>query len=354
MRLIFIAVLILLTGCAGQTRPDADARAEARQQYDKALAEMKKGDPIAALPLARRAATLDPSNARAQELLALLYQQNGQGALAAAAFEKALALNPTSASLLNNHANFQCHQKRYAQAFESFDRAANLPGNAHPEIALTNAGLCALRSGDRAVARNYFQQAIELRADQPVALYQMARLSLEEGNPVAANSWLEQFLNHYPHTAKTLLLGARIEHRLGNPLGVADYVDKLRSGFPSASETAQAAQLMKSAGGALPVASGGSVFGRDWVSARDPEHFTVQIASAPDRQRLEALAAKLQTSENAIFSINAGGATRYILVSGDYASFDDARNALIQARKTFPGSRPWIRNFASIHNFLPR
>ncbi len=350
MRLVFLALLIILAGCASQTRTSDENRAEARQQYQKALAEMKNGDAIAALPFARRAAALDPNNAQAQELLALLYQQNGQQNLAAASFEKALALNPESASLLNNYANFQCHRKNYALAFESFDRAANLASNAHPEIALTNAGLCALRSGDRSVAKNYFQQAIEIRADQPVALYQLARLSLDEGNPVAANSWLEQFLNHYPHTAKTLLLGAAIEHRLGNPLGVADYVEKLRSGFPSSSETVKAEQLLKSSRRGAPTAGRvtGSLFGRDWVEARDPEHFTIQIASSPNRQTLETLAAKLKTPENAIFSTNAAGSLRYLLISGDYANFDEARTALEQARKTFSAQRPWIRNFASI------
>ncbi len=349
MQRLLIILCLLLAGCATQpTNPQSQQAANT--SYRRALASLRHGDSIKALELAKQAVAANPSHAGAQELLALLYQRTGQRNKAADHFEKALSLNPDSASLLTNYGNFQCRRKNFQLALESFTKAASLPDNPDPAIAYTNAGLCALRSGNTALAREKFELAIEKKADQPVALYQLARLSLQEGHPVAANSWLEQYLNHYPHTSKTLLLGAQIESRLGNPLGLRDYIDKLRSGFPGSPQTRAAEQLLASMNGGTgtgPIRA--SLVNNDqWVFERDPNHFTVQVATANEKADLETIAANINAADKAIFSAGGGNSPLYVLIVGDFADFNQAQAAMTAMARSLPGRRPWIRNFASI------
>lgn len=345
--LLMVSLTLILGGCAGHQASAPVSQEQAEARYQQATEFAREGKQMKALEAARQAVSLNPGHARAHELVALMSQQTGQQNLAGSSFKQALALNPNSPSLLNNYGNFQCQRKNYGAATQLFDRAANIEANPKPEIAYTNAGLCALRSGDSQQAKQLFTQAIEQRADQSVAVYQLARLALAEHDTLVANSWLEQYLRHYPHTAKTLLLGAQIEHQLGNPLGVGDYVDKLLSGFPGTAETARAKQLhsQDSVGQRL---AAGSLYDGSWVKNRNPDYYTVQIATSQKKQVLESLVKTLTTAENAIFIVNPDGKPRYNLISGNYLKFEDAQAAMLNVKKELVTHRPWVRNFAGI------
>ncbi len=343
-----VAFLALnLHGCAIQPSSDPASRAEAETRYQQAVTFARSGKQMKALEAASQAISLDPGNARAHELAALMNQQADRQEEAAISFKQALALNPGSPSLLNNYGNFQCQRKNFVAATELFSRAAAIQTNPKPEIAYTNAGLCALRAGDPQQAKQLFTQAIEVRADQSVAVYQLAQIALTENDSLVANSWLEQYLRHFPHTAKTLLLGANIENQLGNPLGVSDYTDKLLSGFPNAAETTQARQLGNDISSTRHFATA-TIFDSSWVKNRNPSHFTVQIATSKKKQALDELIKLLPTAENAIFIVNPDGKPRFNLIAGNYPTFEDAKAAMLAVKKKLPTRRPWVRNFAGI------
>jgi len=343
-----VAVLVLnLYGCATQPTSDPASQAEAEARYQQAVNLARSGKQMKALEAASQAVSLDPRNAKAHELAALMNQQADRQEKAAISFKQALALNPSSPSLLNNYGNFQCQRKNFAAATELFNRAAAIQTNPKPEIAYTNAGLCALRAGDTPQAKQLLTQAIEVRADQSVAVYQLAQIALAENDSLVANSWLEQYLRHFPHTAKTLLLGANIENQLGNPLGVSDYTDKLLSGFPNSAEATQAKQLGNPVSGAQHFAAG-TTYDSSWVKNRNPTHFTVQIATSKKKQELDELIKLLPATENAIFIINPDGRPRFNLIAGNYSDFEDAQAAMLAVKKQLPTRRPWVRNFAGI------
>ncbi len=65
------------------------------------------------------------------------------------------------------------------QAIQHFHDALEDPFYSTPSIAMTNAGSCALRSGNLDEADEYLRAALKIEPDLPDALMNMARLSFE-------------------------------------------------------------------------------------------------------------------------------------------------------------------------------
>lgn len=345
MRLILLLALLLITGCATTTGPgagnvDAKALASSSQLYSQALAAYSKRQLMAAFEHASAAIEKNPANAQAWGLLGLINQRLGRPEAADKAFEQALRLSPNDAAVLNNRGSFLCSQRRWKDAQEAFAKAGNAASNPAPEIAWTNAGLCARRAGDNALAEQLLKKAIQHNPGQPTALYQLASLSLENGKPVEASTWLTQYLNHAVHTPKTLLLGAKIEQTLGNPAGVASYLEKLRSAFPDSSERKQAETLQP---GTAKSNTAASVHDETWLQQRNPRHFTIQVGAFKDKNQAKQIASQLRPPV-ALYS----QAQSHIVLQGDYATLERARLALSSFNNPTPEVQPWIRDFGSI------
>lgn len=248
MRKFTLAILVLgLSACATQPTDsgvDPQARQKSKQHLSEAIASFRAGKLSSASDAIDKSLTLNPNNGLAYNLRALTKQRLGQFEDATQDFQKAIELAPQDATIRNNFGTLLCTQKRFPAAEQNFLYAADITSNSEPEIAYTNAGLCAQRSGDGEKAWRYFEKASQLNPGQPTALYHLSRLSLNANRAIEANTYLEQYREHAPHTAKSLFLAARIEHAMGNLKGVEDYLAQLQSQFPNATELRQARQLI--------------------------------------------------------------------------------------------------------------
>ncbi len=349
-------IVLLLAACAGtphRAGGDAEAVAAARQDYAEALKAWRGGDLTRAHRAVQRALQRDPDNVRALELKALIEQKLGRDQLARESFQRALALAPEDPALITNWANFLCSHGQRAEAERNFLFAAQLSANPHPDIALTNAGQCALRGGDLARAERLLTQALQNNAGQAVALYRMAEIRLRRGDAQGAYRWLQQYLAHAPHTPQTLLLGARIERALGNAAGVARYVARLQSAWPDAPET-RAARQLAAKGSVAPRKPAKSIpaHGVSWIRSRPAGHYTLQLLSTtrPNtlRQVVHHARRHLPGVPLATWATNNGGTRRYYLVAGDYADYAAANDALGKLPEAVLALKPWVRDFASI------
>ena len=354
LSLVFPAVL-LLAACAGTPQRaggDAAAVAAARQDYAEALKAWRDGELTRAHQAVQRALQRDPNNVRALELKALIEQKLGRDQLARETFQRALALAPEDPALITNWANFLCSHGQRAEAERNFLFAAQLSANPHPDIALTNAGQCALRGGDLARAERLLAQALQNNPGQAVALYRMAEIRLRRGDAQGAYRWLQQYLAHAPHTPQTLLLGARIEQALGNAAGVAQYVARLESAWPDAPETRAARRLAASAPAASSPPAAGQTHDAAWIRSRPPGHYTLQLLSTDRadtlRQVIRHAQRHLPGVPLASWVTEEGGKRRYHLVAGDYADYAAANDALGKLPEAVLALRPWVRDFASI------
>lgn len=238
----------LLTACAsGQTRPidetgqlGVETDSSAADIYVKlAVAYMREGQMDQALKKARHGLQLDPNNASAHNVTALLYERLGESAMAEQHYQRAVKLGPQDPYIRNAYGSFLCTQKRFEAADQEFKLALRNPLYETPEVALTNAGVCAERSGQPEQAETYFRQALRANAKFPVALLRMARISFEKGSYLSSRGYLQRYLEVAKHTADTLWLGIRTERELGDRDAVASYELLLRAKFPDSEEMRQ-------------------------------------------------------------------------------------------------------------------
>ena len=222
-----------------------------RQEYDReeiavanlnlGIAYMQQGHYQLALDKLTRARIAKPDLAATYNALGLLYQRVGETEKAEAHFKHALKLDPEDSGAMNNYGLFLCQSERYEEADQVFFESAANPLYSTPEVALANAGTCAMKNGKPDMAENYFKQALNKNPAIGPALTQLAEISYDRGEYMAARDYLNRYLAGKDHTPKTLWLGIRIERELGDKDALASYELLLRNKFSDSKE----AQLLE-------------------------------------------------------------------------------------------------------------
>lgn len=358
MKILLISLALFLSACAGTgpERPVSEiSRQAALESYSLALKAYRSGNTMTALQQAQHSIEQDPKNWRAHELLGLVAQKLGRRDTADTHFQQALRINPADPGLLNNYGTALCQRKEFAAAEENFRLAAQNPANTAPEIATLNTGLCSAQAGDMVKARRYYSQAAELAPNNPTVRYQLAKLLLQEGDALAANESLQHYLDHATHTPKSLLLGAKIETALENTAGVASYIQKLEAAFPNSPELNKARALQPPEQSPADPASldiPSSLSGRDWVLARSPGRYTIYVMNSKSEDELHQLTMAGLRGSAAIFETRRQGNTSYHLITGDFASIAEAREALAALPVSLQVHAPWIRSFGDVQRSL--
>jgi type IV pilus assembly protein PilF len=201
-----------------------------------AIAYMQEGQLGMALKKIKRGIELDPNNGEAHNVLAIIYQRLGESELAEKHFGRATRLQPRNPYTRNAYGSFLCQQKQYDAADEQFQTALKNPLYKTPEVALTNAGICAKKSGNTGKAEDYLRTALRYRRDYPQALLQMAQLSYDIGEPLSSRGYLQRFHKVAKHTPASLWLAIETERVLGDKNAVASYKMLLRGNYPDSDE----------------------------------------------------------------------------------------------------------------------
>lgn len=247
MKVIFqlgssLLLIFVLAGCQS-TAPYPDKTGDLGEEaphrpgdvYVKlAAAYLKQGQTATALQKIKRGLEVDPQNANAQSVIALIYVKLEEFDLASQHYHRALQLAPQDPFILNSYGSFLCEQKQFDAALQQFDLAVANPLYPTPMIALTNAGSCARGKGDLVLAERYLQRA--LRYDQAFgpALLRMAELRFDQGDFINAGSYLTRYDEAAEPTPDSLWLAVQLEWQAGDFLKAAYYERQLRSRFPNA------------------------------------------------------------------------------------------------------------------------
>jgi type IV pilus assembly protein PilF len=216
--------------------PSTGSNAVAEANLNLGIEYMKRGNYDKALQKLKKAEAADPGYAPVQNALGLLYQRLGELEQAEQYFKHALSLSPNDSSTLNNYGLFLCQNNRYEEAQETLLKAANNPLYETPEVALTNAGTCALTAGRTDIAEGYFRDALKRNPRIPTALVQMAEISYKQGKHLQTRGYLQRYLAVAKHTPKTLWMGINIEQILGDKNALSSYKLLLRNKFPNSKE----------------------------------------------------------------------------------------------------------------------
>ncbi len=248
MRKITLSIILYflclgLNGCSQTSddydsiRPSAGTNDVAQANLDLGIAYLRTGEFEKSLEKLQKAQAADPHYPPIYNTLGVLYQQLGNRVKAEEYYLRALGLNGSDSSTLNNYGQFLCQESRFDEAEVTFLKAANNPLYATPEIALSNAGTCAMKQGKLDTAEIYFRDALGNNPRLAIALLQMAEISYATGNYLSARGYLQRYLETGSHTAKSLWLGIQIENELGDKNALSSYKLLLRNKFPDSKET---------------------------------------------------------------------------------------------------------------------
>jgi type IV pilus assembly protein PilF len=106
-----------------------------------------------------------------------------------------------------------------------------------PEQAMANAGLCAEKKGDLALAGANLLKSLKLQPDNPNTVLKLAGLYFRQGRLLEARRQLGRYTELAQPTAESLWLGVRLERKLGNRAQEAAYGLQLRKRFSDSNET---------------------------------------------------------------------------------------------------------------------
>ena len=90
--------------------------------------------------------------------------------------------------------------------------------------------------------------------------------------------------------------------------------------------------------------------GQDWIRKQNPDHYTIQVISSRNEQRIKQYMVKHGlTGQSAHFRLQrAGQSVIYIGVYGVYSSVAEAKQILQSLPDEVKDVQPWIRGFKSI------
>lgn len=234
----------LLVGCATQpggngSSTEADNsgdRQRARAFTDLASAYFVRAQYKIALDELRKAITADSRYGPAYNIYGQVYMELAEDGLAEENFRRAIELDRGDSVARNNYGWFLCTRGRYDEGLEQFSLALRNPLYAQPEQAMSNAGLCAEKKGDLALAEANLLKSLKLQPDNPGAALRLAGLYFRQGRLPEARQQLGRHAELAPPTAESLWLGVRLERKLGDRAQEAAYGLQLRKRFSDSNE----------------------------------------------------------------------------------------------------------------------
>lgn len=126
-----------------------------------------------------------------QSLLGIVNMDLNRHDEAEKAFQKALRLDRDNPDIHNNYGWFLCARGNASKGIEWLTKAYTNPLYTTPEKALYNAGKCARKGGDTAMATEYFSKALLVAPRSSAVVYEMASMQFDaEITPRPSNCWI--------------------------------------------------------------------------------------------------------------------------------------------------------------------
>lgn len=250
MRVLFVLLAVfLLAGCAsskGGGEPSASQRARdvAAIHTELSAAYYGRGQYAIALQELGVALQADSSYAPAYNVRGLIRMSLHEDEQAEADFRRSIKLDKAYSDAYNNFGWFLCQRGRAQESLAQFQEALKNPLYATPEVAYANAGSCALKAGDVALAESNLQRALVMRPGMAEALYGLAEVNFFRADFASAKSYLFRFQQSMRElNAEQLWLAVRIERKMRDHNSEASYALQLNKRFPESRE----AQLLNRA-----------------------------------------------------------------------------------------------------------
>lgn len=195
----------------------SDKRAAIRLQL--AIGYYQEGSYEVALDEVKKALAADPDLSDAFSIRALIYTAMKENKLAEDNYQRAIRLAPRNSDLNNNYGIFLCQTQRHAQGMAQFETALRNPLYQSPVSAKVNAGNCALKMKNLALAERYLLDALRLAPDLPALQADLAQVYYERRDYARAGFFVNRLTTvAKPETlpADWLWVAIRVQRKLGD------------------------------------------------------------------------------------------------------------------------------------------
>ena len=227
---------------ATQERSDDPLRYRAKVHTELGANYFQRGQMSVALEELREAIKLDAKYGVAHSILGLVHADLGEFAKADASFLKAVAVAPEEGDIRNNYGSYLCRQNRPKEGLEQFDAALKLPLYLTPQIALENAGSCAMGASMIRPAEAYFTRLVQIQPFSSRGYEGLAAIALKTARLDEVRKQVRQGLAGQPQTAELYFYGACAEKRLGDRAAEDSYTLQLKSRFANSPLNGQLAK----------------------------------------------------------------------------------------------------------------
>nr|WP_298377631.1 type IV pilus biogenesis/stability protein PilW [uncultured Halomonas sp.] len=224
--------LIWLSGCAVETGPGLNnAATDAKQALElnttMAVEYMEQGNLPRAQAKLDRALEIDSDSPRALQVQAMLYQRQGESAMADRFFRRALAIEPGFTQGRNNYAAFLYSQGRIEESCSQLERASQDIKYTNRAQLLTNLGLCQWELGDATASRTSLTRAQAVDPRSARSYLVLARIDHAQGNDQRAWEQLQSFIRLAGTTPESLKLAQQLAIARGDSASAAFYSRQL-------------------------------------------------------------------------------------------------------------------------------
>ncbi len=239
-RLLMVVALYSLAGCVttesgGLPKPDSDEN-RVKAHLDLARGYLEQRDVTSARRPLEAALDIDPTNAEANVLLAMVYQTQGENELAESSFKRAIRYAPEDSMARNNYGTFLYSQGRLEDARKQLELAIRDPSYVARPQAYENLGLTELKLGLTDAAEQSFQHALMLNSKQARSMLELADLYFEKGVYPTSKQYFDGFSRESRHNARSLWLGIRLGRVFDDKNAVASYALALKNLYPGSDE----------------------------------------------------------------------------------------------------------------------
>lgn len=160
-------------------------------------------------------------------VLAYYNEKTGDNESAEKNYRQAIKLAPNDGTFHNNYGRFLCLNKKYTGSLVEFNLAVSDKNYIDTSGAYENAGLCALKIPNDALAEQYFSQAINQNPNLSVSLYELSIIEYQFKKYQLAKMHLWQYSQLVPVDRDAALLGIKIAKKTKDGQSQKYYEEKL-------------------------------------------------------------------------------------------------------------------------------
>jgi len=203
---------------------------------------LQKGDLAMAREKLEKAVKQDPKLPEARTYMGILYERIGEPELAEENYKAAVRLAPNNPDVENTYGGYLCRTGKRREGIKYFKEAGDNALYRTPEVAYTNAAVCAMGIPDLVEAETFLRKALEANPRYREALLRLAMLSYDTDRPMQARAFLQRFHAAGPATRDSLSLGVQVETALGDQAAADEYRKRLQAEFPDQATLFEAAR----------------------------------------------------------------------------------------------------------------